>query len=90
MRLQRYVGRDHTGMTRWISPYDKCIRAPGRDTITLMAFKATRPKHPGHRGDTVSLYPLRTDQAVDAIFAIKAADVRKIIAKRPGKGKGKT
>src|SRR5579864_2649475 len=44
-------------------------------------------KHSGRRGDPVSLYPLTMDQAVDAIFAIKPKDVRKILAKRPGKGK---
>ena len=45
---------------------------------------------PGHRGDPLSLcYPLTVDQAVDAISAIKPADVRKIVAKPPGKGKKK-
>lgn len=29
------------------------------------------------------------DQAVEAIFQIKAADVKKIVASKPGKKKGK-
>lgn len=51
--------------------------------------KQPAKKHPGRRGDPVSLHPLTMDQAVDAIFAIKPDDVRKILAKRPGKGKKK-
>jgi hypothetical protein len=43
--------------------------------------------HSGRRGDPVSLHPLTMDQAVDAIFAIKPADVKRIVASRPGKKK---
>ena len=35
----------------------------------------------------MSLAPLTMDQAVDAIFQIKPADVRKILASKPGKKK---
>ena len=49
--------------------------------------KDAERKNPGRRGDPASLHPLTMDQAVDAIFAIKPADVRKMLAKRPGKGK---
>jgi hypothetical protein len=35
----------------------------------------------------VSLHPLTMDQAVDAIFAIKSADVKRIVASRPGRKK---
>jgi hypothetical protein len=35
----------------------------------------------------VSLAPLSMDEAVDAIFQIKPADVKKVIASRPGKKK---
>jgi hypothetical protein len=44
-------------------------------------------KHPGRRRDPVSLAPLTMDQAVDAIFAIKPKDVKKILASKPGKKK---
>lgn len=54
-----------------------------------MPKQPAKRKHSGRRGDPVSLHPLTMDQAVDAIFAIKPADVRKILAKRPGKGKKK-
>jgi hypothetical protein len=43
--------------------------------------------HSGRRGDPVSLSPLSMDEAVDAIFQIKPADVKKILASRPGKKK---
>jgi len=39
----------------------------------------------GRRGDPVSLHPLKPDDAIRAIFQIKPADVKRIIAKRPGK-----
>jgi hypothetical protein len=45
----------------------------------------TSAKSSGRRGDPISLAPLTMDQAVDAIFAIKPADVKAILAKRPGK-----
>jgi hypothetical protein len=46
---------------------------------------ATKPKSPGRRGLAVSLYPLKPDEALRAVLAIKPADVRRII----GKGKAK-
>ena len=48
----------------------------------------SKPKHPGRRGDPVSLAPLSMDEAVDAIFQIKPDDVKKVIASKPGKKKG--
>jgi len=44
-------------------------------------------KHSGRRGDPVSLSPLSMDEAVDAIFQIKPADVKKVMASKPGKKK---
>ena len=47
---------------------------------------------PQNRASNVSLHPLTMDQAVDAIFAIKPADVKRVLASKPGrkhKGKGK-
>jgi hypothetical protein len=35
----------------------------------------------------VSLAPLTPEQAIGAIFQIKPADVKRIVAKRPGKSK---
>jgi len=52
-----------------------------------MTGKPEHRKHSGRRGDPVSLAPLSMNQAVDAIFKIAPADVKKIIAKRPGKKK---
>ncbi len=43
--------------------------------------------HPGRRGDPVSLYPLTPDDALRAVLAIKPADVKRIIASKPGKKK---
>jgi hypothetical protein len=39
------------------------------------------------RRSNISFAPLTMDQAVDAIFAIKPEDVRKVLASKPGKGK---
>jgi hypothetical protein len=44
-------------------------------------------KHLDRGDDPMSLAPLTMDQAVDAIFQIKPADVRKILASKPGKKK---
>ena len=52
-----------------------------------MPKQPTKRKHSGRRGDPISLAPLSMDQAVDAIFAIKPEDVKKIIASKPGKKK---
>jgi hypothetical protein len=47
-----------------------------------------KPKRSGRRGDPVSLAPLSMNEAVDAIFQIKAADVKRVLASKPGKKKG--
>jgi hypothetical protein len=44
-------------------------------------------KNHARRDDPVSLHPLTMDRAVDAIYAIKPADVQKILASEPGKKK---
>lgn len=44
--------------------------------------------HPGRAGNRVSLYPINPDDALRAVLAIKSADVKKILASKPGK-KGK-
>jgi len=46
-------------------------------------------KHPGRRGNAVSLAPLTPEQAISAIFKIKTSDVKRITAKRPGKSRTK-
>jgi hypothetical protein len=46
---------------------------------------ASKPKPPGRRGLSVSLYPLKPDEALRAVLSIKPADVRRIV----GKGKSK-
>jgi hypothetical protein len=53
------------------------------------ARRAGNNKHPGRGGNNVSLAPLTMDEAVDAIFAIKPDDVKKVLASKPGKGKKK-
>jgi hypothetical protein len=55
-----------------------------------MSDKMRKPKRPsGRRGDPVSLHPLHPDDAIRAVFQISKADVKRIVAKRPGKGKNK-
>jgi hypothetical protein len=54
-----------------------------------MATKQLKTSSPGRRGHPVSLAPLSMNEAVDAIFAIKPTDVKKIVAKRPGRTKKK-
>jgi len=54
-----------------------------------MAKKRHNPTPTGPKGNPISLAPLTMDQAVEAIFQIKAADVKKIVASKPGKKKGK-
>ena len=49
-----------------------------------MPNKPVKPRS-GRRGDPVSLAPLTMDQAVDAIFKIKPADVKRVLASKPGK-----
>jgi hypothetical protein len=50
---------------------------------------ATKPNksRSGRRGDPISAHPLTADQLVRGIFQIKKEDVRRILAKRPGKKK---
>jgi hypothetical protein len=48
-----------------------------------------KKSHSGRRGDPVSLHPLTPDQAIRGIFQIKPADVKRIIASRPGRKKSK-
>jgi hypothetical protein len=50
-------------------------------------LKKPAKKHPGRRGDPISAYPLTADQLVRGIFQIKPADVKKILASKPGKKK---
>ena len=45
--------------------------------------------HPGRRGDPISLYPISGDDALRAVLAIKPADVKRIIASKPGAKKTK-
>jgi hypothetical protein len=54
------------------------------------AMPKTIPKrpHPGRRGDPISLAPLTPEQAIRGVFQIKPADVRRIVASKPGR-KGK-
>jgi hypothetical protein len=52
-----------------------------------MASKPKTPNPNGRKGNPISLAPLTMDEAVDAIFKIKAADVKRIVASRPGKKK---
>jgi hypothetical protein len=47
-----------------------------------------KPRHPGRKGSAVSLHPLTPDQAIRGMFQIKPADVRRIVAKRPGRKRG--
>jgi hypothetical protein len=49
-----------------------------------MGNKSPKPRS-GRRGDPVSLYPLTPEQAIKGIFQISPADVKRIVAKRPGK-----
>jgi hypothetical protein len=54
-----------------------------------MPKKPAKKKHPGRRGDPVSLYPLTADKAVRLMFQISPKDVKEILASKPGKGKNK-
>jgi hypothetical protein len=53
----------------------------------MMPKKKPTKKHPGRRGDPVSLYPLSADKAVRLMFQIKPKDVKEILASKPGKKK---
>jgi hypothetical protein len=50
---------------------------------------ATKPKNPnpaGRKGKPISAAPLTMNQLVDGIFKIKAADVKRVVASKPGTG----
>lgn len=51
--------------------------------------KKTTHKRAGRRGLSVSLHPLTPDQALQAVLALKAEDVKKVIAKSKPKSSGK-
>jgi len=55
-----------------------------------VAKRTTKTSRSGRRGDPISLAPLTMDQAVNAIFQISPKDVKRIVAKRPGKTKRKS
>jgi hypothetical protein len=44
-------------------------------------------KRSGRRGDPLSAHPFTAEQLVRGIFQIGPADLKKILASRPGKGK---
>ena len=46
-----------------------------------------KPKASGPTGNRVSLAPLTPEQAIRAVFQIKPADVKRIVASKPGKKK---
>ena len=48
----------------------------------------TNKKHPGRRGDPISLAPLTPEQAMAGLLKVKPADVAELEAKE-GKGKPK-
>ena len=54
-----------------------------------MDAKKPKQSRQGRAGMSVSLAPLTADQAVRGMFKISKADVKKILASRPGKGKTK-
>jgi hypothetical protein len=43
--------------------------------------------HAGRGGNNVSLYPLTPEQAIKGMFAMKPADVKRVLASKPGKKK---
>ena len=54
-----------------------------------MPKKPAKVKHSGRAGLRLSAHPLTADQLVRGIFQIKKDDVKRIVAKRPGKTKKK-
>ena len=53
-----------------------------------MPKRPAKKKHPGRRGDPISLYPLTPDQAMAALLKVKLSDVKKLEAEeKVGKGK---
>lgn len=89
-RVNVFTRQEHP-IRYWFTVFIVLFNVAGFLAIACYLFAGGPPvrKHSGRRGDPVSLRPLTMDQAVDAIFAIKPDDVRKILAKRPGKGKKK-
>jgi hypothetical protein len=63
-----------------------CIRPCALRSHIMPNEEPGNPKASGRRGGPVSLAPLSMDEAVDAIFQIKPADVKKVIASKQGKG----
>lgn len=45
----------------------------------------SKKPHPGRKGNPVSLHPLTMDEAVDAMFKINPADVKRVLASKPTK-----
>lgn len=60
----------------------RAVECPDR-----IEFAMPKKPHPGRRGDPVSLYPLSPDDAIRAVLQIAPADVKRIIASKPGKKK---
>jgi hypothetical protein len=48
-----------------------------------------KPASPGRKGFPVSLAPLTPEQAISGIFQISPADVKRIVASKPGNRKKK-
>ena len=50
-----------------------------------MASKPHNPNPAGRKGNPTSIAPLTMDEFVDGMFKIKPADVKRIVASKPGK-----
>ena len=59
--------------------------APNGDKSTMTKKTNTA----GRAGNPISLHPLTPEQAIRGMFQIKPADVKRIVASRPGKRKKK-
>jgi hypothetical protein len=46
-----------------------------------------KPERAQNRASNVSLHPLTPEQAIRAMFQIKPADVKRIVASKPGRKK---
>jgi hypothetical protein len=53
----------------------------------MASAKPAKGKRSGRRGDPVSLHPLSPEQAISGMFKIKPADVKRIVASKPGRKK---
>jgi hypothetical protein len=51
-----------------------------------MSKQPAERKRSGRRGDPLSTHPLTPEQLVRGIWQIAPADVKKLIASKPGKG----